>query len=111
MFLLTDEAAGAALEEVGRLQQAIDAGEVDLDSAGDMIIERLDAVMDLYSDSSTVYATLVEPFMSWAIHSLGPKFIVDQDSTPESRQYKALYARFKDFYAQWKHLDPAHSAE
>lgn len=107
MILLSEEAAGAALEEVGELQRAIDAGEVDLNQAGDMIIERLDAVMVLYSESTTVYEALIEPFMSWAIHSLAPRFLVDQDSTAISRQYKALYGKFSDFYKQWQHLDPA----
>lgn len=107
MIIVTDEAAGAALEEVGQLQRAIDAEQVDLDHAGAMIVERLDAVITLYADSTTVYSALMGPFMDWAIRSVDVRFIVDQDSTPESRQFKVLFAQFSALHKKWQHLDPS----
>jgi hypothetical protein len=103
-MIMTEAQAGIALNEVGVIQQSLENATYAPPASGPQIVERLDAVMDLYKESSTVYAALVEPMLQWAIYSVAPKFIAP--NAPNAESWKILFDSLTDFHERWKHLDP-----
>jgi hypothetical protein len=104
VIVLSEEAARKALDEVGELQRQVEAEQIDFELAGDQIVVRLDAVIALYEADRTIYSALVEPTMAWANAALTLKWVVDQDSTAESRRYKALWFKISEFYHRHRYL-------
>ncbi|NYF14221.1 hypothetical protein HDC34_002548 [Pseudoclavibacter sp. JAI123] len=66
------------------------------------MIERLDGVVSLYSDSSTLYEALVEPITLWAASSLGPRFIMDPESA-DGRRARELFDEIGAFHERNLH--------
>lgn len=103
-MIMNEAQAGIALDEVGAIQQSLENATYAPPTSGPQIVERLDAVMDLYKESSTAFTAFVEPMMQWAMFSVFPKYIAP--NAPNAESWKLLYESVADFYARWKYLDP-----
>ncbi|GAA2501612.1 hypothetical protein [Winogradskya humida] len=103
------EAAGAALERVGQLQQQVDSGEVDPAGAAPEIVDKLNSVIGFFvmaGATENLYTAIVEPLAKWNIYSVSLKFLENPDA-PGAQSARQLFDALSAFCRKWETLDRA----